>query len=137
MGEFVRKYYSDLYQIREPTDEFREFDSQVRNEAANLKNNRERENISKEELITVIKTIKIGKSKGPDNISNKLIKNLNPENLEKLAALLTMLFQENKVPQQWKLGTVKSIYKGKGTKGNPKNDRGITLSSNILKIMEK
>ena len=48
-----------------------------------------------------------------------------------------MLFHENKVPQQWKIGTVKSIYKGKGIRGNPKNDRGITLSSNILKIMEK
>jgi len=31
----------------------------------------------------------------------------------------------------------KYIYRGKGTHGNPKNDRSITITSNILKIMEK
>ena len=48
-----------------------------------------------------------------------------------------MLYSENLVPTQWKSGMVTSIYKGKGQRGHPKNDRGITISSNILKIMEK
>ena len=100
----------------------------------NLINTNEREIITTWELITVIKTIKVGKSNGPDQINNKLIKNCDRENLNKLSEILSMLFPKNKVPDQWKLGTVKSIYKGKGTRGNPKKDRGITLSIYILKI---
>lgn len=96
-----------------------------------------REPITENEITKVIKTSKIGKSTGPDGVSNRLIRLLHKENIQKFTCVLNNLYQENVVPEQWKKGTITSIFKGKGTRGNPKNDRGITISSNVLKIMEK
>ena len=136
--EFIAKYYEDLYQIRIPEVQFTDFDKMVKKKINDLSPALEKcETITIRELNDVIKTLKIGKSIGPDNVSNRLIKILNNENREKLANLLSMLYSENLVPTQWKSGMVTSIYKGKGQRGHPKNDRGITISSNILKIMEK
>ena len=41
------------------------------------------------------------------------------------------------MPRQWKNGTLKRIYKGKGKKGKCSNERGITLASNIGKLFER
>ena len=41
------------------------------------------------------------------------------------------------VPKTWKEGTLTTIYKNKGIKGFPGNDRGITVSSSMVKLMEK
>ena len=51
--------------------------------------------------------------------------------------LFNKLFCENKVPLSWKAGILTSIYKGKGQKGNPMNERGITVMCAPFKLMEK
>ena len=72
-----------------------------------------------------------------DNISNEFIKALNQRNRKKLLKVLNNLYISNKVPKTWKEGTLTTIYKNKGTKGFPGNDRGITVSSSMVKLMEK
>ena len=41
------------------------------------------------------------------------------------------------IPEQWKEGTLKRLYKGKGIKGKCSNERGITLASNVGKMFER
>ena len=41
------------------------------------------------------------------------------------------------IPEQWTEGSLKRLYKGKGTKGKCSNERGITLASNMGKMFER
>ena len=65
------------------------------------------------------------------------MKGLNRQNRINLVHIINRLFNNLKVPESWKEGTLTTMYKGKGKKGDPKNDRGITVSSNVSKTVEK
>ena len=48
-----------------------------------------------------------------------------------------VLSNEIECPMEWKIGDIISIYKGKGNKNKMECQRGITLTSCILKTLEK
>ena len=48
-----------------------------------------------------------------------------------------MLENKDMLPPQWALGDIVSIYKGKGARKEMKNQRGLTLTSCVLKCLEK
>jgi hypothetical protein len=48
-----------------------------------------------------------------------------------------ILCYKEPIPEEWKMGNIITIYKGKGKKGQMKNERGITLSSNLGKFAER
>ena len=71
-------------------------------------------------------------------LTNEMIK----EGKEELKGILLKLFNEmlqnnEKVPKQWKLGDIISIYKGKGERTEMKYKRGLSLTSCVLKCLEK
>ena len=81
---------------------------------------------------------KNNKAPVPDGITNEMIK----EGKEELKGILLKLFNEmlqnnEKVPKQWKLGDIISIYKGKGECTEMKYQRGLSLTSCVLKCLEK
>ena len=47
------------------------------------------------------------------------------------------IYKTEEIPQEWKHGRIIRIYKGKGKKGQSCNERGITLSSNLGKLVER
>ena len=47
------------------------------------------------------------------------------------------MLKSGQIPHQWKEGTLKRLYKGKGIKGKCSNERGITLASNTGKLFER
>ena len=51
--------------------------------------------------------------------------------------MMNNILKSMKIPQQWKEGSLKRLYKGKGTKGKCSNERGITLASNVGKLFER
>ena len=51
--------------------------------------------------------------------------------------MMNNILQTTKIPQQWKEGYLKRLYKGKGVKGKCSNERGITLASNVGKMFER
>ena len=64
------------------------------------------------------------------------------EGKEELKGILLKLFNEmlqnnEKIPKQWKLGDIISIYKGKGERTEMKYQRGPSLASCVLKCLEK
>ena len=58
--------------------------------------------------------------------------------IEPLTEVFNMILNnEEKIPRSWRIGDIVSIYKGKGSKHDLKNQRGISLASAVLKCLEK
>ena len=75
------------------------------------------------------KRINISKSKGPDGIHPKLLKEL--EHNSSFVSAVTKLFQtcvsSGKIPEQWKTANVTSLYK-KGSRKDALNYRPVSLT---------
>ena len=51
--------------------------------------------------------------------------------------LFNLSLQSGTIPAAWKIGRIRPIYKGKGSKDDPTNYRPISVISHISKIIEK
>ena len=92
-------------------------------------------NIGQEDMLKALKSMKINKSPGPDEIHPRVLKEL----ANQLALPLTFLFNksvfEGKLPTSWKVAEVRPIFK-KGDKSNPGNYRPVSLTSVVCKLFE-
>ncbi|MCG8034729.1 MAG: reverse transcriptase family protein [Candidatus Thiodiazotropha taylori] len=91
--------------------------------------------ISNSGIETLLKKLNPNKASGPDQISPRLLKELNHE----LAPILTKIFscslETGIVPDDWKTALVAPVYK-KGPKHKPSNYRPISLTCISSKLME-
>ena len=76
------------------------------------------------------------KSTGADNISTKLLKECQDELKMPLKLLFNKSLREETVPSDWKCANVTPIFK-KGSKSDAGNYRPISLTSVVIKILEK
>ena len=93
--------------------------------------------ITTKEAKKAIKSLKRGKSTGPDNIPNKIFIEANEEVIQHYTNIMNSISKEQTIPEQWQEGEIKRLYKGKGKKGKCSNERGITLASNFGKLYER
>ena len=92
--------------------------------------------ITSEEVKTVLQTIKLGKSSGPDNINNRILKEIAIPISEPLSDLYNFSLSHGIFPEIWKQANVSPLYK----KDDPSlacNYRPISLLSTVGKVMEK
>ena len=86
-------------------------------------------------VLKLLKDINPHKAAGPDNIPEKLLK----EVAQKLAPGLAHLFQisivSDKIPLDWKSALLDPVFK-KGNRSSPSNYRPISLTSIVCKILE-
>ena len=75
------------------------------------------------------------KSIGPDDQHARLLIELADELSEPLAAFFNETIRQGKLPSDWKLAFISSIYK-KGSRNHAENYRPISLTSIICKVME-
>ena len=141
--QFLEETFQGVYKERE-VDETHEEWSQKVIEGNNRRREEERARKSKDnkkydikDLNVVIKSLKNRKARAEDLITNEFLKALDNDNRKYLLEIINNLKQKLIVPRAWKEGTLSLIYKGKGVKGNPKNDRGITVSSCMAKMVER
>ena len=91
--------------------------------------------IDRERVIKMIEGLKEQSAPGPDQIPNKLIKELKNE----IAAPLTMLYrkcmEEAKIPDEWRQTHITPIFK-KGRRADPGNYRPVNLTSSACKGLE-
>ena len=75
------------------------------------------------------------KSPGPDNVHNRVLKELVDDISQPLASLFTKSMSKGEVPDSWNEANVTPIFK-KGDKKKPGNYRPVSLTSTLSKLME-
>ena len=97
----------------------------------NLKLDRQ---ITEQEIIKAISTLKNGKASGNDHIKNELLKSLPHEYISILCKHFNTILDSGIIPREWGVGTIMPLFKNKGSALDPGNYRGITLLSCISKL---
>ena len=90
--------------------------------------------ITSEEVLRVIKSLKNNKTWGNDLILNEFLKNSTEKMLDIFSKIFNMVFKSGMIPSVWSEGVICTIYKNKGDPGNPDNYRGITILSCFGKL---
>jgi len=85
------------------------------------------------EMCFIINNLKLNKAVGSDNIPPEMLKHGGRTLKQKLYKLILMIWNNEKVPQQWNEGIICPVYK-KGDRLNSNNYRPITLLNIAYKI---
>ena len=92
--------------------------------------------IEKGEIAKCVRKLKNNKTGGSDGIVGELLKYGGSGMVDLLEQLLSVIWQEEIVPRQWRDGLIVNIFK-KGDREDPGNYRGITLLSVVGKVFCK
>lgn len=134
----TENYYRNLYKRK--YIEVRPFHTDLQLRIEEYKYNREFENnlCNSPPTETEIAEIILGKKNGKSttDFKNELIKRTGLPMVKYVTLLMETIWQEETIPEPWKMGLVTSLYKGKGDKEVLSNHRGITVSSAFGSIME-
>jgi len=86
------------------------------------------------EIKSVLSKFKNGKA--ANDIPPELIKyaRTSPEFLNLISDILTDLWTNFQMPQTWAISKLKTLYKNKGSKKDPKMYRGLSISSSLCKL---
>ena len=93
--------------------------------------------INTEEAEVALKGMKYGKAMGPDGIPVEVWKSLGEGGVDMLLDLLQKIFDQEKMPEEWRDSVIVSIFKEKGDIQDCGNYRGIKMISHTMKIWER
>ena len=137
-----REYYEKLYSKAEQSKAEQDDEGQKLKEImAAMKDGSELEmnkRITTKEVEDHISRSGKNKAPGHDEITNEMLK----EGKDELKEIINLLMNDikekktNNVPNNWQLGDIISFYKGKGDSLDLSYQRGISLTSTILKLLE-
>ena len=83
------------------------------------------------------KKLKRRKSPGPDRITNEMLTYAGKPVLYKLLEIFNKTWQEGSLPQSWREATMIPIHKKEKSKTEAKSYRPISLTSCVVKLLEK
>lgn len=89
--------------------------------------------ITFKEIASAIASLKNGKAKGLDCISNEMLKSGQTKLLPCLSKLFNLCFSNGHYPDSWSKGYISPIFKSNDP-CDPNNYRGITITSNLGKL---
>ena len=84
---------------------------------------------SSAEVQRAIHRLKDGKAPGLCNITAEMLKAAGPDGIEWLTAICRTAWEQGIIPEDWRKGVILPFYKGKGSRHDCHNYRGITLLS--------
>ena len=93
--------------------------------------------INRKEVEVALKGMKHGKAMGPDGILVEVWKSLGEEWVDMLLDLLQKIFEQEKMPEEWRDSVIVPIFKEKGDIQDCRNYRGIKMISHTMKIWER
>ena len=93
--------------------------------------------LSYEELNSALSNLKLKKSSGPNDITNWMIVHLGQPAVHKLLDIITKTWQEGPLPQIWREATMIPIHKKGKAKTEASSYRPISLTSCIVKVLER
>ena len=83
--------------------------------------------INRKEVEVALKGMKLGKAMGPDGIPVEVWKSLGEEGVDMLLDLLQKIFEQEKMPEEWRDSVIVPIFKEKGDIQDCGNYRGIKM----------
>ncbi|XP_072335049.1 multiple inositol polyphosphate phosphatase 1b isoform X1 [Scyliorhinus torazame] len=89
-----------------------------------------------EDVLGILKSLRIDKSPGPDAIYPRILWEARDEIAESLAMIFSSSLSTGVVPGDWRVANVMSLFK-KGIRDNPGNYRPVSLTSVVGKVMER
>ena len=95
------------------------------------------EELNDEEILKIIEDSEDKKATGPEGISNEMMKKGGRSLTNSILRMLKMVYKTEVIPDASNTASIKNIYKGKGSKKEMNNYRGIILNPHIAKIFEK
>ena len=87
------------------------------------------------EILTILENKK--NNKASTDIRNEMMKHTKEQFTKILMPLIKEVWLQEKVPSNWKKGSITTLWKGKGDKERLENHRGITVSSAIGSIVQE
>ena len=92
--------------------------------------------VTEEDFITAVKEVRSNSAPGPDGIPAILLKKTISYLAKPLCILWNESLRQGEVPRKSKIGKITPIYKG-GDKRRRKNYRPVSLTSHIIKLVER
>ena len=93
--------------------------------------------VSPEEVDKIIRTLKNSKSSGIDNLDTYIIKLTREHIVPSICHIVNLSILSKKFPTKWKIAKVIPLYKGKGSKFDPKNFRPVAILPILSKVLER
>ena len=95
--------------------------------------------ITQEQVDKIIKDLKNSKASGMDNLDTYILKLTRKTIVPSVchSDILNLSLQSNKFPTKWKIAKVIPLYKGKGSKHDPKNYRPVAILPILSKVLER
>ena len=129
-ASLLNEYCTSISSFENVTDSLPDFESRTSDVFDNI-------DISHEDVIDAINTLKIDKAYGIDGISNRLIQCTSKSIFKPLALLFNLSLSNSYFPNCWKEANVIPLFK-KGDAKSPSNYRPVSLLySCIGKLMER
>lgn len=92
--------------------------------------------VTNDEVKSILSCLPLGKASGPDDINNRILREIANELSVPLTSLFNKSLNEGYFPSAWKKANVCAIFK-KGDPSQANNNRPISLLSNIEKVFER
>ena len=89
-----------------------------------------------EAIFHILKNIDVNKAPGPDGIASVILKNYALNLAYPLSILYNTSFSMGQLPSDWKIANIVLVHKN-GDKSDVENYRPISLTSLVMKVMEK
>ena len=96
-----------------------------------------KQELTDSEIEDNIKRLEENKGVGPDQFNNEMIKEGGRSMKESIKRMMKVIYETEELPNDWNRAYIKNIYKGKGSKKEINNYRGLILNSHISKLFEK
>lgn len=128
-ANLLNTYFSSISTLNDSNTEVPAFDSRTDSVFDSLV-------ISQNDVVDVLKNLKIGKASGCDRISHQMLKYTAESVCKPLTTLFNMSLQSNEFPSLWKKATVIPLHK-KDSKHEVSNYRPVSLISCVGKVLER
>ncbi|CAM4590454.1 unnamed protein product [Lepidochelys kempii] len=126
MAQYLNKYFASI---------FNKAKEDLRNNGSMTNGNEDMEvDITISEVEAKLKQLNGTKSRGPDNLHPRILKELAPEIVSPLARIFNESVNSGVVPYDWRIANIVPIFK-KGK--DPGNYRPVSLISVVCKVLEK
>ena len=135
----ISEYYNELYEYNETIEGYEDYQEELENfiKQCWISKENTKQELKASEIEDIIKNLEKDKAVGPNSISNEMIQNGGKSMKESIIRMMKIIYETEELPDEWNKAYIKNIYKGKGSKKEISNYRGLILNSHLSKLFEK